>query len=101
MGKVRERSGLPEKEPKHKGALRELFDIPRSAIAGNMHIEISGNTEAVVGGCTGVLEYDENIIRLAGNKMSVKFTGRRLQLKLLTHDSAIIEGFILGMEFTT
>jgi len=99
MFRKRGRSAKEEQGP--KGTFKELFDIPHSALVGTMHIELSGNTEAVVGGCAGVLEYDENIIRLAGNKMSVKFTGRRLQLKVLTHDSAIIEGFILGLEFTT
>jgi len=91
----------PKKELKPKSALSELFDIPRASIAGEMQIELAGNTEAVVTGCAGVLEYDENIIRLAGRKISVKFAGRRLQLKALTHDSAIIEGFIMSMEFIT
>ena len=97
----RNRKQSPKKEPKPKGALSELFDIPRSSMAGEMQIELSGNTEAVIAGCAGILEYDENVIRLAGKKMSVKFTGRRLQLKALTHDSAIIEGFIMSMEFIT
>ena len=98
MRKKREPSSK-EDDPKPKSAFREMFDIPRAAVGGAMFVELSGNTEAVIGGCAGVLEYDENIIHLAGNKMSVKFTGRRLQLKALTHDSAIIEGFILGLEF--
>ena len=98
---LRNRGSSPKDEQVPKGAFKEMFDIPHSALGGTMYIELSGNTEAVVGGCSGVLEYDENVIRLAGNKMSVKFTGRRLQLKVLTHDSAIIEGFILGVEFIT
>ncbi|HHY52729.1 MAG TPA: sporulation protein [Clostridiales bacterium] len=79
--------------------LGELFDIPKSAMPGVMQIELAGNTEAVVSGCTGVLEYDENTIRLSGGKMNVRFTGRNLQIKVLTHDSAIITGFILNVEF--
>ena len=84
---------------KKNSGLRSFFDIPPSAIAGMLHIELSGNTEAVVDGCVGVLEYDETTVRLAGKKMSVKFTGRNLHLKILTHDSAILEGFILGVEY--
>lgn len=78
-----------------------LFDIPRSAMPGGIQMEVSGNTEVVVDGCTGVLEYDETVIRLAGGKMNVKFTGRNLQIKVLTHDSAIIAGYILSIEFST
>ena len=53
---------------KPKGGLGELFEHPQVCHAGVMQIELAGNTEAVVSGCTGVLEYDENIIRLTGGK---------------------------------
>jgi len=99
MPKNRERGSSPGQEQNPKGAIRDLFDIPSAALGDSLHIELSGNTEAVIGGCSGVLEYDENIIRLSGKKMSVRFTGRRLQLRILTHDSAVIEGFIMGVEF--
>lgn len=79
--------------------LPEVFDIPGSAIAGIAHIELAGNREAVVDGCQGVLEYDESVIKLTTGKMVVKFTGRSLQIKVLTHDSAVINGFITNMEF--
>lgn len=97
--KLREEQREAPQEQKKKPGLGELFDIPKAAFSGVMQIELSGNTEAVVDGCTGILEYDENIIKLAGGKMGVKFTGRNLQIKVLTHDSAIIEGFIIGVEF--
>lgn len=79
--------------------LHGMFDIPPSAMGGIPQIELAGNREAVVEGCQGVLEYDENVIKLAAGKMSIKFTGRGLQIKVLTHDSAVIEGFIASMEF--
>ena len=101
MNRRRNREATPVPEPKPKGGLGELFDIPKAAMPGVMQIELAGNTEAVVSGCPGVLEYDENIIRLAGGKMNVRFTGRGLQIKVLTHDSAIIAGFILSVEFAT
>lgn len=91
--------GQQEQGP--KTGIGELFDIPQAVSAGQMQIELSGNTEAVIGGCTGVLEYDEHAIRIVGGKLSVRFTGRGLQLKALTQDSAIVQGFILGMEFTS
>lgn len=79
--------------------LSNLFDIPPSAIAGSSQMEISGNREVVVDGCEGVLIYEDNIIRLALKGMSATFTGRNLQIKVLTHNSAIISGFITNIEF--
>lgn len=87
--------------PKAQTGLTRLFDIPASAITGACQIEISGNNEAVVDGCQGVLEYDNTGIKLATNKMSVKFTGRGLQIRVLTRSSAVVEGFITGIEFIT
>lgn len=83
----------------HIQKLHGMLDIPPSAIAGIPQIELAGNREAVIEGCQGVLEYDENIIKLAAGKMSIKFVGRGLQIKVLTHDSAVVEGFISSMEF--
>jgi len=79
--------------------LNRAFDIPQSSLLGNAQIELSGNREAIVDGCHGILEYDENTIKLAAGKMSVRFTGRGLQIKVLTPDSAVIEGFISNIEF--
>ena len=79
--------------------LNRAFDIPQSSLLGNAQIELSGNREAIVDGCHGILEYDENTIKLATGKMSVKFSGRGLQIKVLTPDSAVIEGFISKIEF--
>ena len=100
MPGLRNRKQNHEKQPKPKGAVSEMFDIPRAAVSGEMQIELSGNTEAIISGCGGVLAYDETVIRLAGKKVGVTFTGRRLQLKALTHNSAIVEGFIMNIAFT-
>lgn len=81
--------------------IARLLDIPASAVIGNCQMEISGNREVVIDGCQGILEYDENVIKLATGKMSVKFIGRGLQIRVLTHSSAVVEGFITGIEFLT
>lgn len=65
------------------------------------HMEINGNTEVVVEGCGGVLEYDTDVVRIKTGKMSVRFTGRGLIIKCLTADSLVVTGFIMGIEFLT
>ncbi len=95
---AKQQAAAPPGEKQRPG-LGELLDIPGAARPGMMQMELSGNTEAVVDGCTGVLEYDENIIRLSGGKMTVRFMGRGLQIKALTHSSAIITGYLISIEF--
>ena len=99
MRKNRRARDPQEESPKPRTGIGELFDIPGAVTTGEMQIELAGNTEAVITGCTGVLEYDPGIIRLAGKKLSVKFTGRGLALRALTQNSAIIQGYILNVEF--
>ncbi|MCL2056077.1 MAG: YabP/YqfC family sporulation protein [Oscillospiraceae bacterium] len=90
--------GGDAQEAKKRG-LSEIFDIPGSAIGGIAHIEMAENREAVVDGCRGVLQYDDNVVKLATGKMAVKFNGRGLQINVLTRDSAVVTGFITSVEF--
>ncbi|NLJ30377.1 MAG: sporulation protein [Clostridiales bacterium] len=63
------------------------------------HMEINGNTEAVVEGCGGVLEYGAESVRVRAGKMVVRFTGRGLTIKCLTSEALVITGFITGIEY--
>lgn len=101
MRQKRDRNRKATSEEAPKPRLNELLDIPANALAGVPQIEMAGNREALVDGCQGVLEYDENTIKLSTGKMSIKFTGRGLQIKVLTHTSAVVVGFITGIEFIT
>lgn len=84
---------------KNKKNLRDIFDMPQSAFFGGVQIEIQNNKEAMIDGCKGVLEYNENTIKLACEKMSVKFSGRDMQIKTLSQNSALITGYIMNIEF--
>ena len=99
MRKNRRALNAREEAPKPRAGIGDLFDIPGGVTTGEMQIELAGNTEAVITNCTGVLEYNPNAIRLVGKKLSVKFAGRGLELRALTQNSAIVQGYILSVEF--
>jgi len=63
------------------------------------HMEINGNTEVIVEGCSGVLEYGMDAVRIKTGRLIVRFTGRGLIIKCLTADSLVVTGFITGIEF--
>jgi len=65
------------------------------------HMEINGNTEVIVEGCSGVLEYDTDVVRIKTGRLVVRFTGRSLVIKCLTADSLVVTGFVTGIEFLT
>lgn len=86
-------------EKNYRKRINEIFDIPYSAMSGTAKIEISDNNEAVIDGCSGILEYSDNIVKLSAGKMAIKFFGRGLEIKALTKDSAVVSGFIMNIEF--
>ena len=56
--------------------------------------------EAVIEGCDGVLEYNENVVRLSTGKLVIKFMGRGLILKSMTDTGVIVTGYITSIEFS-
>ena len=63
------------------------------------HMEINGNREAVVEGCSGVLEYNSQVVRIVARGRTVRFKGRGLTIRSLTADSLVVAGFITSIEF--
>ena len=66
-----------------------------------VHFEINSNKEVIIEGCKNILQYDENIVRISVKGMAVSFLGRNLEIKCLTTDSLIVQGFITSVEFIT
>ena len=81
--------------------IESALELPSGIFAGLAHLELSGNREAVIEGCKGVLEFDENLVRINTGKMIIRFLGRNLTIRNLTEDSAVIEGYITAIEYMT
>ena len=82
-----------------KSAVSKTFDIPMETFSNVSQLDILSNKEALLEGCKGILEYDDNIIRISGHKMEIKFTGEGLTLKCLTTENIMITGKIWSVEF--
>ncbi len=63
------------------------------------YIEIVSNCCALVDGCRGILEYDDSLIKLNLGKNAVAFRGNSLTIKSLSMEQAMVEGFIVSVEF--
>lgn len=100
---MRKNRGRRPAEPEQgkPSLLSRAFDLPEGVFSDFSQLSLSGNREAVVEGCAGVLEYDSTLIKLSLRKMMVQFTGRNLEIKCMTGESVIVQGFILGIEFIT
>lgn len=64
-------------------------------------IQLYSNRRAIIEGSGGVLEYGPEVIRIRLGRRCVRFTGRSLQIRCLTGDSMIVEGFLTSLEYLT
>jgi sporulation protein YqfC len=106
MAKVKKRrnrgeDATPQIKKTNVEKLEAALELPSGIFAGLAHLELSGNREAIIEGCKGVLEYDENLVRINTGKMIIRFLGRGLTIRNLTEDSAVIEGYITTIEYMT
>lgn len=64
-------------------------------------IEMTGNKEIIVDGCNGIVEYDENIIKISTNTVSIGFEGQGLVITSYDNKVIIITGQIANLSFTS
>ena len=88
-----------EEEISFGDRLSGVLQLPVNVVEGLPQMEVMGNKEAVIEGCDGVLEYNENVVRLSTGKLVIKFMGRGLILKCMTDTGVIVTGYITSIEF--
>lgn len=67
--------------------------------SGGALIRLEGNRRAVIEGCGGVVDYDEERVLVRMGRRIVTVTGKRLKLLRLTEDAAVVEGLLEKVEF--
>ncbi|PWM39776.1 MAG: hypothetical protein DBX66_01530 [Clostridiales bacterium] len=96
----RQREAEQMQPPKEKKTLiGSILQMPEASLNNMCQIELMSNREALVDGCKGVVEYNEDFIRLNLGNMTVRFCGRALQLRSMSEESVVIEGYIQSVDF--
>ena len=80
---------------------QKKMGYPGASMLQGVLIELNGNRELSIDGCRGILDYDMNLMKINCGKMVLKVAGRNMTIRCMTHDSMIIDGFILSVEFIT
>ena len=78
----------------------KLLSLPEGTFKNFPIIEIRGNREITIDGCTGLLSYGTDNILLETRYCRIKIIGRSLTLNNLTKNVLAIRGFIQNVEFT-
>ncbi len=77
-----------------------IKDISSDLLNRNIHLEMHGNNEAIVEGCSGILEYNEYSIKLSSAKHTLCFNGTNLLIQCMTANGAVITGDIYSVQFS-
>lgn len=79
----------------------DSLQLPYGTLRSSVNFEIHGNREIIIEGSRGVLEYNENTIKINAGKFIVCFSGRGLCIKCLSDSSMVIVGCITQIEYLT
>ena len=89
-----------EKKENNSDKLAEILSLPQGTFKNFPSIQIRGNREIMIDGCTGLLSYEKENILLETKYCRISITGRALNLNNLTKNILAIRGFIKNVEFT-
>ena len=79
--------------------LAEILSLPQGTFKNFPTIQIRGNREIIIDGCTGLLSYAQENILLETKYCRICISGRSLNLNNLTKNILAIRGFIKNVEF--
>ena len=80
-------------------AAAEILGLPQGTFKNFPSVQIRGNREIFIDGCTGLLSYAEDNILIETKYCRIKIEGRNLSLKNLAKSILAVRGFIRNVEF--
>lgn len=102
MSKKKSVQKSPEKE-KPKVSLKEKFaemlDLPKEIVLNIPRLTLVGNRDLMIENFKGVMEYENERIRVNTGNGVIKVTGARLLIREITSEDIIISGEIHALEF--
>lgn len=81
------------------GKLSNFLELPQEVLLGISKIVLIGNNRLLVENCKGIVEFENQKIRLSTVNGLVKIQGENLIIKEITSESVIIIGEISSLKF--
>lgn len=79
--------------------IMEMMGFPNTTLGSGPTLECASDREVIVDGCTGILEYAEDVIRLSAGDITLRFTGEGLFIGSMERRGMVIRGKICSIEF--
>ncbi len=79
--------------------IAEACLAPKDVLLGYALISMIGKREILIENHRGILEYNQDVIRLSTKQGQVRITGKHLNIHEYTNDEMKIEGKVVSIEF--
>jgi sporulation protein YqfC len=103
LSMTRKKSGnkkeVDTKKHNIKEKFTEMLELPKEIVLDMPKLTMLGNGDLVVENYKGIIEYEENIIRINTTSGIIKITGSKLYIKEITSENIVIYGCISILEF--
>lgn len=83
-----------------KGRIKQVIDAAKDTLLLNSQVEIVGNTHVIIQGAKGIMEYNDDSIRVKLTDNEVQFYGDNLSIECLSQDSMELKGKISKIEYS-
>lgn len=77
----------------------DMTELPKDVVMDLTRIVLVGNRDLQIENYKGLLEYSEDIIRVAANNRQIVITGTELCINKMEAETIFIGGRIIGIEF--
>ena len=81
--------------------MTEALELPKEIMLGLPLISLLGREEVTIENYKGILEYDEESVRICTAAGTLRLSGKGLCLKQLTAECLVVTGALDGLEFLT
>ena len=79
----------------------EALDLPKEIMLDLPLISLIGREEVTIENYKGILEYSEELVRIATAAGILQMRGRELCLKQLSAECMVVTGKVAGLDFLT
>lgn len=90
---------MDKQEHSAKERIVNACRIPKEVVLGYSLVSIIGNTELIIENYRGILEFNDELIRILGKLGQIKVYGKHLNIEYYTSEEMKIIGTIEGIEY--
>ncbi len=95
----------PKKNKKEKSdvnlkeKLTEVLELPKEIMLNVPKLTLLGNKDLIIENYKGIVEYEENRVRVNTAIGVIKITGSNLTIREITSEDIMVNGEIISLEF--